>query len=284
MNEYNTELIPQMFAAMNNSSLSAEDRIKMIFQNPDWFSYVNERLSYMDFVMPENCQESLDYLIECYTNKKSKHVKYAGDKLKKVFLKLPPVEQHKVGMALLTGGKMDTEWICKRLNNYKPIWHKEWEINWHPCYAELIEKVWNKYRGSACGKLLIQFLDTETVRNHLFELMEDDELYFYICRRFVKESWFTIDAERLSKNTNINAYLSIMSQTSTGISEKEAEKLLYQWIATIASLIKRKSDKFIQFTNASFNSNSLNSICLFKVNEQYFIAFFLKPNLVNACA
>ena len=170
------------------SDLSAVEIIKRIYNNPKWVSHVNDRLEFKEFSYPIDTNESLDDLIALYTNKKSKRVGYAGKKLKKIFLYLPPVEQRKVGLALLGGGQSDSEWVCKRLDNYKESFDKEWKINWHPCYEEAVERCWNKYHGLYCGKLLIQFLPEEIVHKHIDELTDKD-LYFYLCRRFVNAPW-----------------------------------------------------------------------------------------------
>ncbi len=206
--------------------------IKEIYDNPDWKSYVDERLQFRQYTILEDENESLDQLIQWYINKKSKRVRYAGTKLRKAFLTLPAIEQRKVGLALLTGSMSDTEWICKRLNYYKPSLNEDWIINWHPCYADAIEDCWNKYHGISCGKLMIQFLNEETVYKHIDELT-DLELYFGLCRRFINAPWFKLDIEKLKNCTYINAYLYIMSKTSQGISIEEAKLLLYQWIAVL---------------------------------------------------
>lgn len=236
----NIELVAHINDGLCNPSLSVEERISQIYQLPEWVSHVDERLRYREYRRPENSEDSLAQLIDWYTNKKSKCVRYAGVKLRKAFLELPAADQRKVGMALLTGSKTDTEWVCKRLDNYKPDWDKDWVVNWHPDYAPLVEAVWKKYEGKFCGRLLIQFLDKEVVRSHMTELLKYDDLYFGLCRRFVAEPWFSVDTDRLSKCTSINAYLSVMSQTSDGISEEEARRLLFQWIATIAAMLKGK--------------------------------------------
>lgn len=227
-----------------SSSDNTEEIIKQLYQLPTWFSYVNDRLTYREYVPQNNIDEDINYLIECYVNKKSKRVRYAGVKLRKVFLELPPIEQREVGLALLTGSKADTEWVCQRLDNYKPSWDKDWVINWHPCYSKGVEEAWVKYKGKFCGRLLIQFLDKETVRKYLNELLEEDELYFGLCRRFVHEDWFALDRGRLAKSTSINAYLSILSQTSDGITDEEATCLLYKWIGTIGAKIKEEYSVF----------------------------------------
>ena len=194
--------------------------------------------------MPDNVDEDLDTLINWYTNKKSKKVKYSGVKLRRAFLELPPVEQRKVGLPLLTGGMTDVEWVCKRLDNYKPSWDKDWVINWHPCYVDSVKSAWIKFKSKFCGRLLVQFIDKEFIQKHLDELLEHDELYFGICRRFLAEPWFTVDPIRLAKCTSINAYLSIMVQTSEGITDETARRLLYLWIATIASKLKSRFSIF----------------------------------------
>lgn len=213
--------------------LTAEELIKRIYDKPDWVSHVNDRLSYKEYIVPEDENESLDLLISLYTNKKSKRVNYAGNKLKKVFNCLPPVEKRKVGIALLNGNKTDSEWVCKNLDSYKHPYKPEWTINWHPCYAKFVEDCWNKYHGYYCGKLMVQFLDEEIVQKHIDEF-NDEKLYFYLCRRFLDKPWFKLDVEKLKACTHINAYLSIMSKTTQGISEDEGRLLLYQWIAVIA--------------------------------------------------
>ena len=96
-----------------SSSDNTEEIIKQLYQLPTWFSYVNDRLTYREYVPQNNIDEDINYLIECYVNKKSKRVRYAGVKLRKVFLELPPIEQREVGLALLTGSKADTEWVCQ---------------------------------------------------------------------------------------------------------------------------------------------------------------------------
>jgi hypothetical protein len=172
-------------------------KIKEIYNISDWQSYVDERLRFIEYSVPEDADESLEQLIQWYINKKSKKVRYAGTKLKKVFLILPPVEQRKVGMALLTGSMSDTEWVCKRLNNYKASYNKEWVINWHPCYSRAVEECWNKYHGTYCGKLLIQFLEEEIVYNHIDELTNRD-FYFGLCRRFINRPWFKLAAGKVA--------------------------------------------------------------------------------------
>lgn len=217
---------------MLNPNLIPEENIKRIYDKPEWVSYVDDRLRYREYQLPDNSEESVDQLVEWYENKRSKRVKYAGQKLKKMFLTLPPVEQRKVGMALLRGNKANQEWVCMRLDNHKLTHKSDWVINWHPCYAELVEEYWNKCHTRACGKLIIQFLDEEVVRKYLDEL-SGEEYYFQLCRRFVDRPWFKLDVEKLKSCTHINAYLSVMAKTKEGISKEEARRLLYQWIAIV---------------------------------------------------
>lgn len=225
------------------SEAEPEDVLKRIYNTNTWFSYVDELLAYREFVKPANNDDDLETLIAWYENKRSKRVSYAGLRLRKAFLSLPPVDQRKVGMALLTGCRSDVEWVCQRLDNYKRKWNEEWIVNWHPCYSDLLESAWNKYRSKHCGRVLIQFLDKEVVKRHMCELLENYELYFRLCRRFAGEEWFTVDKERLASCTTINAYLSVMHKTAEGISDSEAKSLLYQWIATIATeCLKPDSD------------------------------------------
>lgn len=244
------------------SDLSAVEIIKRIYNNPIWVSHVNDRLEFKEFSYPIDTNESLDDLIALYTNKKSKRVGYAGKKLKKIFLYLPPVEQRKVGLALLGGGQSDSEWVCKRLDNYKESFDKEWKINWHPCYEEAVERCWDKYHGLYCGKLLIQFLPEEIVHKHIDELTDKD-LYFYLCRRFVNAPWFELNIEKLKSCTYINAYLSVMVKTKDGISEEEARLLLYQWIAyvtiTYAKRINDHTKENIFYNNKSNNIRVINA-------------------------
>ena len=242
------------------SDLSAVEIIKRIYNNPKWVSHVNDRLEFKEFSYPIDTNESLDDLIALYTNKKSKRVGYAGKKLKKIFLYLPPVEQRKVGLALLGGGQSDSEWVCKRLDNYKESFDKEWKINWHPCYEEAVERCWDKYHGLYCGKLLIQFLPEEIVHKHIDELTDKD-LYFYLCRRFVNAPWFELNIEKLKSCTYINAYLSIMVKTKDGISEEEARLLLYQWIAyiTVTERIKILTKDNIFYSDKSKKLRVINA-------------------------
>lgn len=217
---------------MIKSNLTPEEKIRRIYENPDWKSHVNERLRYREYQLPEDSEESLEQLVEWYTNKRSKRVAYAGKKLKKLFLDLPKKEQRKVGIALLGGSKVDCEWVCKRLHDYKELYKDEWDIRWYPCYSEAVEAYWNKWHSKSCGKLVAKFLDEETVLKHLDEL-QDDCYYFELCRRFIGRPWFQLDVEKLKRCTYINAYLSVMAKTASGISKEEARRLLYQWIAII---------------------------------------------------
>lgn len=221
-------------ASIDQLGSSPIEIIRRIYNKVDWVSHVDNKLQYRGYVYPDDTNESLDDLIYLYTNKKSKRVSYAGKKLKKIFLDLPSVEQRKVGLALLSSGLTDSEWVCKRLDYYKASFDKEWKINWHPCYEEAVEECWNKYHGKYCGKLLIQFLPKDIVRKHIDELTDID-FYFYLSRRFVNASWFKLDVEKLKSSTYINAYLSVMIKTKDGISEEEARLLLYQWIAVITT-------------------------------------------------
>lgn len=232
-----------LFDAMPDSA-TAEDMVREIYKKYNWHSYTDDRLAYREYVMPDNTDEDIDALIAWYTDKKSKRVQYSGKRLRRVFLELPPVEQRKVGLALLTGSKTDVEWVCKNLDSYKASWDAEWVVRWHPDYAESVEKAWKKHKGKFCGRLLVQFLDTATVRKHLDELLEEDQWYYALCRRFVNEDWFSLDRDRLARCTSINAYLSIMSQTAEGIADDEARRLLYQWIATIVAKCKDKHSAF----------------------------------------
>ena len=247
---------------MDFIDLTPTEIIKKIYNKVDWVSHVNDRLEFKEFTYPIDTNESLDDLIALYTNKKSKRVGYAGKKLKKIFLYLPPVEQRKVGLALLGGGQSDSEWVCKRLDNYKESFDKEWKINWHPCYEEAVERCWDKYHGLYCGKLLIQFLPEEIVHKHIDELTDKD-LYFYLCRRFVNAPWFELNIEKLKSCTYINAYLSVMVKTKDGISEEEARLLLYQWIAyvtvTYANGINDHTKENIFYNNKSNNIRVINA-------------------------
>lgn len=245
---------------MDFIDLTPTEIIKKIYNKVDWVSHVNDRLEFKEFIYPIDTNESLDDLIALYTNKKSKRVGYAGKKLKKIFLYLPPVEQRKVGLALLGGGQSDSEWVCKRLDNYKESFDKEWKINWHPCYEEAVERCWDKYHGLYCGKLLIQFLPEEIVHKHIDELTDKD-LYFYLCRRFVNAPWFELNIEKLKSCTYINAYLSIMVKTKDGISEEEARLLLYQWIAyiTVTERIKILTKDNIFYSDKSKKLRVINA-------------------------
>ena len=245
---------------MDFIDLTPTEIIKKIYNKVDWVSHVNDRLEFKEFTYPIDTNESLDDLIALYTNKKSKRVGYAGKKLKKIFLYLPPVEQRKVGLALLGGGQSDSEWVCKRLDNYKESFDKEWKINWHPCYEEAVERCWDKYHGLYCGKLLIQFLPEEIVHKHIDELTDKD-LYFYLCRRFVNAPWFELNIEKLKSCTYINAYLSIMVKTKDGISEEEARLLLYQWIAyiTVTERIKILTKDNIFYSDKSKKLRVINA-------------------------
>lgn len=265
--------------AMESSSLTLDERIKRLYQHPGWTNSIDDWLAYKPFVMPTDAEDSLDQLVEWYVNKKSKRVNYAGSRLRKAFLTLPPADQRKVGLALLTGGKTDTEWVCARLLNYKPAWNKEWNINWHPCYAEAVEAAWKKYKSKNCGKLLIYFLDPAIVRQNMEELAkDDDELYVCLCQRFVGEPWFHVDDERLYCCTYINEYFSVMSQTKEGISDETAEALLYQWIGAVAALFKERSSWMHQYRQNFWRSNVMEHRVIYSWGIDTALYYLLKMN------
>lgn len=242
---------------MRDANVSVSELLGQIYERHNWVSNVDDRLRYKEYICPKDADETLDDWVRMYVNKKSRRVSYAGTKLKKVFLKLPGAEKRKVALALLTGGKEDTEWVCKRLKNYKESPNKEWEINWHPCYSKSIEECWNKYHGENCGLLFIQFLDEDIVREHLEEFTNPND-YFYICQRFVTKSWFKLDVDKLQTCTHINAYLSVMSQTKDGITEEEARRLLYQWIAIVLEYNGKRNNE--QINENVFYSNKTKRI------------------------
>lgn len=210
----------------------AKDRIKSIYGNDLWENFWEVRFRHNTVELFDDSDESLDMLVNWYLNKNSKRVAYAGNKLKKIFLSLPPVEQRKVGMALLTGGLVDTEFVYRRLRYCKTPNVRKWENHWHPCYASSIERCWNQFHGKFCGLVLIDFLEEKCVRKYVNELNEP-EYYKALCCRFVGKPWLKLDVESLKKCTDINTYLFVMSQTKQGISAEEARSLLYQWIAVV---------------------------------------------------
>lgn len=269
---------PHFFEAMESSSIAPEERIKRLYQHPGWSNIIDDRLAYKPFVMPADAEDSLGLLVEWYVNKKSKRVKYAGSKLRRAFLTLPHADQRKVGLALLTGGKTDTEWVCARLLNYKPAWNKEWNVNWHPCYAEAVEAAWRKHKSKNCGKLLIYFLDPAIVRQHMEELAVDDELYVCLCQRFVGDPWFHMDVDRLYCCTYINEYFSVMSQTKEGISDETAEVLLYQWIGAVAALFKQWPSWMHQYRQNFWRSNVMEHRVIYSWGIDTALYYLLKMN------
>lgn len=229
-----------------NESLSIEEKMDKIYEH-GWNSDFNEYIQYQGYQMPENVNDSIDLLITMFTDKNSKKLIYAGKYLKKAFLEAPPVEQRKIGLAFLTGNKADTEWVCKNLGDFSLSYKVDSIVRWHPCYEEAIEHCWEKYHGDNCGKIIIQFFDEEKIRSRIDEF-QSDNLYFWLCRRFVKEDWFKVNAKYLKRCfVSINSYLYIMSQTTEGITNDEAEELLYKWIGAVATLYmnNRIEDVFI---------------------------------------
>ena len=64
----------------------AADKIRKIYDSPNWKSSVDERLRFEEYTIPENTNDSLDQLIQWYIDKKSKMIRYSAPKLRKVFL------------------------------------------------------------------------------------------------------------------------------------------------------------------------------------------------------
>lgn len=242
MNTENKTCPLNLFESMDKA-LAPQEVMATIYQRTSWFSYVNDRLEYKEYVMPGNTGDDLETLLSWYVNKTKYKVRYAGMQLRKAFPGLPPVEQRRVGKALLLGPKSDVEWVCKRLDTRKPEWDKDWIVSWHPSYSDLLESAWVKYKSKYCGRLLIQFMGKDVIRKHLDDLLGDDELYFSLCRRLVMEPWFSLDKHRLGQLTNINEYLSIMSLRSDLLSDDEAKRLLYQWIGTVSA--EYKEERFV---------------------------------------
>ena len=65
-----------MYYINKNNHLSsvktkAYEKIKEIYNISDWQSYVDERLRFIEYSVPEDADESLEQLIQWYINKKS---------------------------------------------------------------------------------------------------------------------------------------------------------------------------------------------------------------------
>lgn len=219
--------------AFSNVFINDEERIRYIYDNSKWRNFTEDWLRYVEYKPNDEESDSLEKLVEWFLNKRSKRVRYAGKRLRKAFPHLPPVEQKKVGLTLLTGSRLDIEWVCRHLDNWKESYEKEWIVKWHPCYANAIAKCWEKYHSKHCGRIAVLFLDEQYIREHIDEFKNQD-LYFRLCKRFVNEPWFVVDIDLLKKSTSISAYLFIMSQTPHGIPANEARQLLYQWVITVA--------------------------------------------------
>lgn len=219
--------------AFSNVFINDEERIRYIYDNPDWHNYSDDWFRYVTYRPSDEESDSLEQLMEWFVDKRSKRVRYAGKRLRKVFPYLPPVEQRNVGLALLNGSQLDKEWVCRHLDNRKNNFCDDWIVKWHPCYSDSIKTCWEKYHGKHCGRIAVLFLDEDYIREHVDEFKTED-LYLRLCKRFVNESWFVVDVDLLKKSTSIGAYLFIMSQTQHGITAEEARRLLYQWVVTVA--------------------------------------------------
>lgn len=282
----NTKSCPLNLFDSTNNTLTPEEVLKTIYQRTSWFCGVNDRLEYKEYVMPDNTEDNLETLLSWYIDKTKYKVRYAGIQLRKAFPGLPPVDQRKVGRALLSGTKADVEWVCKRLDTKKTDGDKDWIVSWHPSYSDLVESAWVKYKSKYCGRLLIRFMDKDVIRKHLDDLLADDKLYFDLCRRLAKESWFSVDKQRLSQLTNINEYLSIMSLKPSLMTDEEAKSFLYQWIGTISAEYKEErfvsKDKHVFWSGITQEHRAINAwgfdtalFYLLKMNRNNIVTNFL---------
>ncbi len=216
----------------DHAQVAAEALLKDYYGS-QWRNYFHEKMAPPPYELSEEMDESIDSLLEMYKDKKSRKVAYASRKLKKMFTHLPPVDQRKVGIALLEGNCTDSTYVCLRLVDYKKSAYTPWKISWHPAYAKAVELAWRRYHQFHCGRLMIQHLDEKVVRSY-WEELSGDEYYLLLCLRFVCAPWFQLDEERLKRVADINEYLYVMSRTAQGVSSDEARELLYRWMAVFS--------------------------------------------------
>lgn len=212
-------------------NLTPEEIIRMIYDNPNWEKPMEEEPSEGRIPLFRMPEEPLEQLLAWYRDKDYKPKRKVGEKLSKLFLTLPPKEQHGVGIALLGGSRGESRSVCTALSDGSLDWNGE-PIQWDPCYAQAVEECWNRYHDESCGELIAKRLDEEVVKKYWNELCLRGH-YRTIYERFVNEPWFEFDRDELKRCTEVNEYLSIMVKNGIGVTEDEARLIMFQWIALL---------------------------------------------------
>ena len=150
-------------------------------------------ISFVNWMLEEHPQkpyvpnESIGTLLRLYTDKKSKKVTYAYERLVDRYQKQGYIQQKKILKAFLSGGKKSSEWAARRLHEH---WVQALECD--------VESAWRKYHGAALANTVVRHMNEDFVYQEKDALLEDIGDYSVLCARLGHRQDFSIDESRLT--------------------------------------------------------------------------------------
>lgn len=269
----NLTVVQKQFLELQVKSLSATDLLclqKEVAANKPVRQFVDEAtLTIRNITAYFNKQEeqrlyrneTVRQLLSLYTDKKSGKVVDARKKLQQRYMFMPYKDQVLVMKAMLKGSKTDREWCYNTLRK-----------RWSDVFEADLLNLWEEYHEERCGWLITRNCEVEVLREYVDELCYDSN-YFGLCKRLVMEPWFTIDKERLRFYSGSDEkYLWILSQSRTGLLEKDALELIYKKIAGVIYSLDTETYPDEWFTVRQDVRQIFSDVNYSKVEDNFFMS------------
>lgn len=150
-------------------------------------------ISFVNWMLEEHPREPyvpnepISTLLRLYTDKNSKKVTYAYERLVDRYQRQSYAQQKKILKAFLSGGKKSSEWAGRQLHEH-----------WVRALGSDVESAWRKYHGAALAKTIVRHMKEDFVYQERNALLEDIGDYSVLCARLGHRADFTIDESRLT--------------------------------------------------------------------------------------
>ena len=150
-------------------------------------------ISFFDWMLEEHqpepyvSNESIGTLLKWYTDKKSKKVSYAYERLTRRYAEQSFTQQKQILRAFLKGGKKASEWASVRLRKH-----------WMPGLESVLISSWRSFRGTGIACTVVRYANEDFVYEKQDALLEDTGDYSMLCARLGHRRDFTIDESRLT--------------------------------------------------------------------------------------